>query len=363
MATGQLTKCAYGQATTWGTSVDIQAAGKGFYADSVNIEPKRHIDMIEGPNMQDPAGIDDGPMTVEGSIVCPYQYDGALIQLLADIMGSDTSAEIATPAFSHLLRCADSPKIGTLMADKVFDIFEVPTLVATGFTISGEYPGYVKIEIPVIGHSKTNAGTNTSFASVTFVTAGGTNPTRDLVPYMQGINFSFGLASANRSALTRYYINSFNFTFTRPMEGEHVPGTTYYIQQPETAATRKATLSVTFATLRSGDTTEIGWIEELNGAAAATEYAAYIDFDGLKLITGDTDHYRLGIDMPSMKRNAADSPIGGPGKMSATFNYDLSGNTRVSTDKRGWGGNAALVAWQDMFYLMLHNEKTTDYDA
>lgn len=346
MGIGQGTEliAAFSKGTTWQTAVSVNVANKGFFCNDVAIPfagPAIHMDRSLGTGF--PVNADHGNIDASGTLPCDLRYDGQVLALLAHVFGTAgaPTQEGATTAYTHTFTLKKNLDgiFGTLAVHKGVSIWEMPSVKVHGFTLTcdaGAQAAIITYDM-IIDQVKVTGQTNTTLASVTYVT----RSLRNIFFHMK-----LRLNDASGGALgsgDEQKIGSFTLSLRRPVEGVHVADRTRLITEPVLSDLPEGTLQITYPKYES-DAQFTRWLN-------TTDAKGDIDFSHPTQNAGTGFPYKLLWEMPRLMVQTADAPTRGPGRMEKTVTFNLM---EAETAPTG-------MAVTQMIRAKITNKSTGDY--
>lgn len=255
---------------------------------------------------------------MEGSLNGYLRYEGWDVMLAMALGTAGTPTQDNGTAYYNTYSPADSIAdiFGTLAIKKAgtsHGIWEVPSCMVTGFTISATIGELAKISFNVMGNKiETSNPTNTDLSSVTY-------PDEEHVVLMDS-NFKVRMNSQSGGALSdsdKIYPSSFEITYTRPMADNFEAGYSD-MSQPVQNDFAEATIKLTFDKYNL-DT----FMDAINDD---TDQKMDITFVG-PAISGATSNYTMRFDFPKITFLSAASNVGGPG----TIPHEVEGRLLAVT--------------------------------
>lgn len=180
MATTGQAIIAVDKATTWGTAVDVNGAGKGIYLTSTGnlvAVPEQLIDDSIGRVFAE--CVDQGKRNAELALGAYGRFDGPLWEMIALCIGDDNVIDLGSGEYNHQMT-VQTTNSGLFQTLAVYDgsvVREIPSFKMSGFTIKGSAANIVEITLRGIGNIVRDTGqVNTTLASVTITTPCGRIP-------------------------------------------------------------------------------------------------------------------------------------------------------------------------------------------
>jgi len=325
--TGREAVVALKKATTWGTAVEC-GASDGILITSESIQQTIEPLVDDSLGAVWPKYSDQGKRDASGPIDAYLRYEG-LDVALALIMGTAAtpSQQAATSAYVGKLELADNivGKFATIAQLKKSDkVFENPTAKLFGFTISCEALQPAKLSLEVISNNVTldsSTNTNTTMANVTYPDYGNR--------VIMNSDCEFRINDQSGDALDsgdKIYPSSFEFKFSRQMEGDLTCGSNDFSEPGETAMPQ-CQLTLNFP--RYNDDTDAFFSDW----DAHTSKKADIYLKG-NLIE-DTYYYDMRISMPHLKVVNPQVNVSGQGKIPMSVTFDVLGASAAPTGMSG----------------------------
>lgn len=180
MATTGSAIIAVGKATTWGTAVSVNSAGRGIYLTSTGsfvAAPEQLIDDSIGRVW--PECVDQGKRNAELTLGAYARFDGPIWEMIALCIGDDNVISLGSGEYNHVMY-VQTTNSGLFQTLAVYDgsvVREIPSFKMSGFTIKGSAAGIVELTLRGIGNIVRDTGqTNTTLSSVTITTPCGRIP-------------------------------------------------------------------------------------------------------------------------------------------------------------------------------------------
>ncbi len=263
-----------------------------------------------------------GNVSVDGSGTGNFRYENFDLWLTS-VMGADavTQPDVANaPAvFDRAITLVDDVlgNFLTFVADKIERIHVVPALKLTGFTISGDAGGMLKVEFTGIGNDRIYNSTTNEAAQITAVTY----KTRGLtIPFNVG---TFRLKGASLGALAspadKVAPNSFSLSIALPLEADAVACGGEQKQAPDYTGIPEVKLSLGFPRVLSALPSFVDFLQDETILKGDINYGGPIANPGEAT---ELNHF-WNVNMPAMKVMNAEELIEGVGKIPITAEFEL----------------------------------------
>lgn len=345
MASGQQTRVAINNGTTWGTAVDCRKAGCGIYINSYTAQTARAASAVKGTMFTVAGQRNTAGINVTGAISAPFAYEHAP-RLLHMVTAGAVSGP--GPTYVHKFPAPTAPRNAFLtIAEQIPQVGgatiyrELPSAVATQMVIRATLDGGVGIEFQLIGDKVlTPAGVNiagVAWDAVTF-------PSVNLLPYMAVNDTDFFKIAAVASQPVNFGISGFTFTYDLPKEAGDQTTASDTVGLPDESDNHAGTLEIEIPDY-DVTTYPVGLLND-------TIYNAVIT---MPTLAKANDNCLATIKFPKLQLTEAAAPQGGPGKLRHSIKFDVLAdpNGAAHADADTTGG----VAWE----IAITNTLDSDY--
>ena len=350
MATTGQSIIAIDKATTWGTAVSVNAAGRGLYLMSTGnlvAPPEQLIDVSIGRLW--PECIVQGKRVADLTLQGFARFAGPIWELIALCIGSDVSTQIGVSGdYNHVmdLQSNNDLMFFTMAVDLGGDtvtIREIPSFKVSGFTITGSAASILEITIRGIGNNVIESGqVNTTLASVTFV------PSCNLIPFDVQVRMNdetdIALAVGNL-----VQASEFELSFDRNLQADFTTNATLY----ETAEPFAQGQPTTSLRLLFPKTPITNYTDALADLANGTKKKMDIIITGPA--TGNGNNFTLTLQFPSLLVENVESPL-------ESDNVQIPQNITFMGTKTS-AAPAGMTGITLPFRLTLLNSTATEYDV
>lgn len=352
MATTGQVLVAIDKATTWGTAVSVNAAGRGLYLNSIPsfvANPEQLIDTSIGRFWKE--CIVQGKRFVDYNAEGLMRFAGPMWEMIALCIGDDSSVQIGVSGdYNHTMDPQESND-GLFLTKAIqvvpnppgLVIRECPSLKIGGFTFKGSAAQILTCSLKGIGNTVRESNlTNTTLASVTFL-AGCMQ-----IPF----NVQVRMNDEDDAALDSTNViqaSEFEFTFDRNLQPDFTTnGTLYETAEPLAAGQPNVELKLLFP-----KTPITNFSTGFDDLAVGTKKKIDIIITGTT--TGNGNNFTLTLQFPSVQIASIDPPIEGDNvQMPQTITF-----TALKTSSAPAGMTGVTLP----FRLVLLNSTSTAYDT
>ena len=279
---------------------------------------------------------------VAGSVTGYLRYEGWDVLMALALGTAGTPTQDNGTAYYNTYSPADSIAdiFGTFAIKKAgtaHGIWEVPSFMSTGFTISGAIGSLTTITVNMEGNKiETSSPVNSDLSSVTY-------PDKEHLLIMDS-SFKMRMNSQSGGALAdsdKIYPSSFEITYNRPFADNFEAGYSD-MSQPIQSNFAEATIRLAFDKYNL-DT----FMDAINDDA---DQKMDILFEGTT-ISGSTSKYTFRIDLPKITWTSAAANVGGPG----TIPHEIEGRLLAVTS-----APTGMTGVTDPLSIYVINTRSTD---
>ena len=347
--------------TSWGTAISLTAAGHGLILNEVPDflnKPEQLPDEAMGFEFKE--YIDAGNKVITPAPAMDLRYDGALWRLIAQAVGSDSSATATSGAsgtlYNHTMdvQAENAGLFGTFCVFDGITVREVPSFTPTGFTLSGESGNFWQLTVRGIGDDcllsgQTNSG---SAAGVNGISAA--TPTSKVLRVPFGAT-TFRINDQSGSTLAagdNLYPNAINFEFDRDSRPNFLAnavddgsGNEWSTLEPDEDGVPTGVLTVTFPKYTT--------VTHLQDLGDETLKKATITIGG-PTPTGYGGDYDITMSFPALR--IVDMAV------------DPAGSTKIIQSitcevLKAQAAPSGMTGITDMFRILLANLTSAEFDA
>lgn len=306
------------------------------------------------------AAPDQGEHRADQDITCYLKYDGhdVLIAMAMGTAGTPTQGG-TTSAYYNAYKIKDnlSGLYGTLAMETVKDtlVKEIDAAKVNGIRVRGEAGKRVEITFPFLGRRRRTDSPRNTTSTIDSVTP----PVVGKFCHFNDVEIRLGDQSWGAlSSSNEVFPSAFEIVVDNAMTGEITMENAPYIDEPERTDFGTVTLTLTFPKHTTNT-----WINKYFGK---TKLKAMVRFLGPNIEA--SYNYMMTFWFPELTIESADTPVGGPGKITLDLPMVASWYIDSTTGPAGMTGigtplNNSYEAWSnvvDSVLIEIVNKRTTN---